>query len=410
MSVVSIFSLAFCRGAETAREVGRRLGWPVLNDEDLVARAQEDFALPPDKLRRHLQEPASIFNKFSREKERCTSFLKLALARLLADDHLVFQGWGSALVPRGISHFLAVGLVGGRAYRLAEAARQGVAEKEALARMRREDEAAALWVGSLHNLEPWSPELYDMLISQDHRPWEEAVALIADAATGPLLAPNAASRQAMEDFLLSARVEVALAVQGHHHPDLKVCAHRGKVLVEINKKVFRLGKLEDELRDLVGKQPGVTEVETRVGPGYHQADIYRKVDFELPSKILLVDDEREFVDTLSERLMLRDIGTAVVYDGAQALDLLEEEEPEVMVLDLRMPGVDGMEVLTTLKAKHPRVEVIVLTGHGSPKDRDTCLKMGAFAYLQKPVDIEELSEVMRRAYEKVRSDAEGCEA
>ena len=124
----------------------------------------------------------------------------------------------------------------------------------------------------------------------------------------------------------------------------------------------------------------------------------------MPSKVLLVDDEREFVQTLSERLMMREIGSAVVYDGEQALSLVREDEPEVIVLDLRMPGIDGIEVLKRLKREHPVVEVIILTGHGSDKDREVCMQLGAFAYLEKPVDLDRLHQAMREAYDKIRAE------
>jgi DNA-binding NtrC family response regulator len=145
----------------------------------------------------------------------------------------------------------------------------------------------------------------------------------------------------------------------------------------------------------------VKGVKTKVGPGFHQADIYRKYDFETPSKVLLVDDEREFVQTLSERLLMRDMGSAVAYDGESALELIREDEPEVMILDLRMPGIDGIEVLRRVKQTNPGIEVIILTGHGSEADKSTCMDLGAFAYLQKPVDIDLLSETIRRANEKI---------
>ncbi len=116
--------------------------------------------------------------------------------------------------------------------------------------------------------------------------------------------------------------------------------------------------------------------------------------------MLLVDDEREFVQTLSERLMMRDMGSAVVYDGESALNLVREDEPEVMILDLKMPGIDGIEVLRRVKGEHPEVEVIILTGHGSEQDRETCMDLGAFAYLHKPVDIDVLSQTLKAANEK----------
>jgi len=148
--------------------------------------------------------------------------------------------------------------------------------------------------------------------------------------------------------------------------------------------------------------PGVKAVETKVGEGYYQTDIYRKYDFKMPSKVLLVDDEREFVQTLSERLIMRDMGSAVAYDGESALSLVSEDEPEVMILDLKMPGINGIEVLRRVKQNNPDIEVIILTGHGTDADKELCMKLGAFAYLQKPVDIELLSDTLKKANDKIR--------
>jgi two-component system response regulator CpxR len=77
------------------------------------------------------------------------------------------------------------------------------------------------------------------------------------------------------------------------------------------------------------------------------------------------------------------------------------EEPEVMVLDLKMPGIDGMEVLRRVKRTNPGTEVIILTGHGSDREEALAAELGAFAYLRKPVDIEVLTETMKAAYRKV---------
>lgn len=163
-----------------------------------------------------------------------------------------------------------------------------------------------------------------------------------------------------------------------------------------------LNRLEEELKSIVDQVEGVQSIDIRLGKNFHQADIYRKYDFEAP-KLLLVDDEREFVQTLSERLSMRDIDSAVVFNGAEALDLMATDDPEVMILDLKMPGIDGFEVLRKAKQTHPNVEVIILTGHGSEDDKITCMQLGAFAYLQKPVDMEELSATLQRAYTKVRA-------
>ena len=116
-------------------------------------------------------------------------------------------------------------------------------------------------------------------------------------------------------------------------------------------------------------------------------------------KILLVDDEEKFVQTLSERMQIREVGSDIALDGEQALKQLKDKKPDVMVLDLKMPGMDGMEVLRRVKDAYPDVQVIMLTGHGTEKDEKEARKLGAFEYLQKPVEIDELMKHVKRAYQ-----------
>jgi DNA-binding NtrC family response regulator len=119
-------------------------------------------------------------------------------------------------------------------------------------------------------------------------------------------------------------------------------------------------------------------------------------------KVLLVDDEKEFVESLSERLRLRNLDAAVAHDGEQALKALERGQPDIMVLDLRMPGIDGMEVLRRARETNPDVQIVVLTGHGTDKDEQMAEKLGAYAYLRKPVDIEQLVGVLNKAWNKLK--------
>jgi DNA-binding NtrC family response regulator len=114
-------------------------------------------------------------------------------------------------------------------------------------------------------------------------------------------------------------------------------------------------------------------------------------------KVLLVDDEEDYVKTMAERMEMRDQGSNVALNGEDALKMLEDDVPDVMVLDLRMPGIGGLEVLEKVKKGFPAVEVIILTGHGSDKEEVEAKRLGAFDYLKKPVDIAELMEVIRRA-------------
>ncbi len=116
-------------------------------------------------------------------------------------------------------------------------------------------------------------------------------------------------------------------------------------------------------------------------------------------KVLLVDDESDLVDTLAERLEIRGFSTRVSYDGESALSLLQSETLDMMVLDLRMPGIDGVEVLREVNRNYPHIAVVVLTGHGSEKDREECIRLGAFDYLNKPTDIRELAKILHKAEE-----------
>ena len=117
-------------------------------------------------------------------------------------------------------------------------------------------------------------------------------------------------------------------------------------------------------------------------------------------KVLLVDDEKEFVSTLAERLRLRGMQAEEAVSGEEALRLIAHSAPQVMVLDVMMPGMGGLEVLQRVKSTHPDIEVILLTGIGSAKEGVEGMRLGAFDFLMKPLQIEELIEKIKAAIEK----------
>lgn len=402
MSIISVFHGVFCHQEAIINALIQATGYRLMTDANVVAKAAKHSGTNEDKIVRAFSAKPSVFNPFTHEKERAVAYLRLAMAELVVqEDEFLFQGFAGQLIPREVSHCLQVCLIADLKFRLTQAnTEKGLTEAEALKIIRKEDEDRSAWVELLfEKKDPWDPSLYDIVIPTDKTEAKEAAALVQKHLGRDIVQVTAASRRAAEDFLLAAQVGVALAKEGH---DVGVSAQEGRVTLTINKHVLLLSRLEEELKSIVEALPGVKGVETRIGKGFHQADIYRKYNFEVPSKVLLVDDEREFVQTLSERLLLRDMGSAVAYDGESALSLIQEDEPEVMILDLKMPGIDGIEVLRRVKQTHPEVEVIILTGHGSEADRETCLKLGAFAYLQKPVDIDLLSQKLKEANEKIR--------
>ncbi|MCI4626332.1 MAG: response regulator [Candidatus Magnetoovum sp. WYHC-5] len=117
-------------------------------------------------------------------------------------------------------------------------------------------------------------------------------------------------------------------------------------------------------------------------------------------KVLIIDDENDFASTFSERLLMRGYLSCAVNCAEKAFKTVKENAPDVVILDLKMPSMDGIEMLKVLKKMDPSIEVIVLTGHGLSKGKDEAIKHGAFDYLLKPADIDDIIERIERANKK----------
>jgi len=121
---------------------------------------------------------------------------------------------------------------------------------------------------------------------------------------------------------------------------------------------------------------------------------------ELHAKVLLVDDEKDFIEGLSERLKVRGVEVSCSTTGKDAIDLVHDEEFDVVVLDLNMPEMDGLEVLKKLKEESPETEIIMLSGHGTVKTSTEAIKLGAEDFLEKPLDMNKLLEKISEAKDK----------
>jgi DNA-binding NtrC family response regulator len=125
------------------------------------------------------------------------------------------------------------------------------------------------------------------------------------------------------------------------------------------------------------------------------------------ANVLLVDDEVSFVETFGERLELRDFEISKAFSGPEALRVLEENKNvEVVILDVKMPGMDGIETLADIKRKHPLVEVMMLSGHADVESAIEGMKQGAFDYLMKPVDMDQIITKVTEAALKKRQHEE----
>jgi len=118
------------------------------------------------------------------------------------------------------------------------------------------------------------------------------------------------------------------------------------------------------------------------------------------TKVLLVDDEVEFASALAERLQMRNYDAQAVYSAEDAITVARSNPPEVMLLDLKMPVMSGLEVLKYVKQYIPSIEVIMLTGHGAVDEGVVGVKEGAVDYAMKPIDIKELIDKIEKAKRK----------
>ena len=121
---------------------------------------------------------------------------------------------------------------------------------------------------------------------------------------------------------------------------------------------------------------------------------------EMEAKVLLVDDEKDFLETLSNRLEMRGLKVSAVTSGEQAVTEAKAQEFDAIVVDLSMPGIDGLETLKRIKADNPKAEIIMLTGQGSIASGVEAMKLGAGDFLQKPVELSVLMERISQAKTK----------
>jgi DNA-binding NtrC family response regulator len=117
----------------------------------------------------------------------------------------------------------------------------------------------------------------------------------------------------------------------------------------------------------------------------------------MTEKVLLVDDEEEFVETLAERMRTRGMEVATTTSGSEALDRVDDEDFDVVVLDLKMPGIDGLEALKRIKRRRPDIQVVLLTGYATVEKGVEAIKEGALEFLEKPIDLKALTEAIHRA-------------
>ena len=120
-------------------------------------------------------------------------------------------------------------------------------------------------------------------------------------------------------------------------------------------------------------------------------------------RLLIVDDEERFLNTTQTVLERKGVRTFIATNGADAMNTIQKERIDVVILDVKMPGLDGVEALRVIKKRYPLVEVIMLTGHASAETAVEGMGLGAFDYLMKPCDVNKLLDKANKAFEKKKT-------
>ncbi len=398
MPVIIVNSASFCGAEEILDQMTAQTGYVLLNDEDLVAETAIENNEDITEIKKFFVITKNFSGRMKMQRSHALAKVKTTLAKYMLAQETIIHGICSMMAPRDICHVLNVGIMADLEYRTKLIIdKMNVFEPDAQEILRQDDLSMSAWSEALGFGDPWDPSKYDLFIPMHRKTVQDAVKSIIKYSGRRYVNKTDRSMEKAGNFLLASKVETALAREGH---EVRARAYGSEVVLTIPKNIILLHKLQGELLEIASKVPGVGKVNTELSKEFYKKQPTGSDRQKAGAKLLLVDDEREFVHTLSERLLMREIGSAVVYDGEQALAYIEEENPPVIILDLKMPGIDGIEVLRRVRATHPDIDVIILSGHGSREDEKRCLELGAVAYLQKPVDIDNLTSLLKKIHDE----------
>lgn len=398
MFIISIVSPKGCNEEQIIQKLKELTGFELVTDDDVFKKVEEKYNINKDKVKSSIFKSSGFvtFDKLKHKKHLC--MFKISLAEILIDFSKIYYGVGTYFIPDNLKNNLKVCLGCDRAYRIGNYAKYNLVPLHISEKTIKEFDKLIYQFSKYHlNRQPFSPEYFDVNIDVSKYKPEDIAFKIFELMRCKSTEKIEAEKTKFKDFLIATQIQLHFLQQGE---DIDAVFKKGKLTILLRKYKILMENYYKQIKEKIPDRPEIKEVE--VIPGKEiTISSSMTMKLEKPQKVLLVDDEIEFVDTLSERLQSREFNTAVAYSGEEAIESLNKDLPDVIILDLKMPGIDGLEVLRRVKKEHPETEVIILTGHGSEREKNIAFELGAFAYLEKPVNIELLSETIRKAYEKV---------
>lgn len=398
MFVISIVSPKGCNEQLIVQQLVEQTKFEVVTDDEVFNKGAQLYAIKDKKLRASIFDASNFatFNRLKHRKHLC--IFKIALAQILIEFRKIYIGIGTYFIPTNIKNLLRLGLGADLSFRIGNYAKnERIPLHQAEKIVKEFDKTLMRFSNYYLNKPPFSPEYFDANIDVSKYKVEQISTRIYELLQSKPTETLEEAQKKMQEFITACRIQLHYLQMGE---DIETTFTNGKLTIFFKKYKIRMENYSKQIKENLPDLPEIKEVEVIPGKDIKMPSSM-SVELEKPQKILLVDDEIEFVDTLSERLENREFKTAVAYSGEEAIESLAKDLPDVIILDLRMPGIDGIEVLRRVKREHPETEVIILTGHGSEKEKQVAYELGAFAYLEKPVDIDVLSDTIRRAYESI---------
>ncbi|MGB9852134.1 MAG: response regulator [Candidatus Kapaibacteriota bacterium] len=397
---ISIVSLKGSGAKEIIEILTNKTGFEIVTDEDVFNELAKQVGSKKKKIINSFYK-VPIFGNYNKLKDKIllTKF-KLILGEKLAETGKIFHGVGTYFLPFEITSKFLLG--GDIAFRIGHLARiEKIPIEKAEKEVRQFDKELMRFTRKYLSENPCNPALFNETINTRIMTSDELAEKILEITSNIFESKSLLVKEKIQDFIKSNIIQFHLLNQGE---DVDVFVQGTKAKISINNaKFFTKKSMEnhfEKIKNLLPKELSLTDIEVILGKSFEYPQPYR-FSFNEPVKVLLVDDEIDFVDTLSERLQTRSFVTAVTYSGEEALENIDKDLPDVIVLDLKMPGLDGLEVLRRVKKSHPQTEVIILTGHGSEREKQLAFELGAFDYLEKPINIDKLSEIIKKAYSKI---------
>jgi cytidylate kinase len=261
MAIITISRGSYSKGKEVAEKVAQRLDYQCIAREVLL-NASKEFNIPEVKLLEAIRDAPSVLDRFTYGRERYVAYFQAALLKHLQRDNVVYHGLAGHFFLKGISHALKVRIIADMKDRVGlEMAREGSSEEEALARVKRNDEARRKWSLRLYGIDTSEPSLYDLVVHIGKVTVDDAVEIISHAAGLKTFETTFESQKAMDDLTLAAEVKASLI---ELKPDIQVLSENGRVKVGGRSSLAKEPALVHQIETIAKSIQGVKSVEIKV--------------------------------------------------------------------------------------------------------------------------------------------------